>query len=101
MTERMLNITQLPFSSAEYLQLLRYEAGQYYRAHHDTSHHYTSFAQGHRIYTLFFYLSDVEEGGETHFPRLPDAIGSEGGAVARRIGDTPKNASLVSKGGQR
>ena len=35
LTERMLNITKLPTGNAEYLQILKYEPGQFYKVHHD------------------------------------------------------------------
>lgn len=69
LTERMLSVTGLPYNHAEYFQVLRYEAGQFYRSHHDQqSGHWTP--QGVRLYTFFVYLSDVEEGGGTSFPTL-------------------------------
>ena len=32
---RLSNMTGVPETNAEYLQLLRYEEGQFYKAHHD------------------------------------------------------------------
>ena len=68
-TERMMNITQLPVNNAEYFQILRYEPGQFYKSHHDQqTAHWTP--QGVRVYTFFIYLSDVEAGGGTKFNDL-------------------------------
>ena len=50
--------------------MLRYTPGQYYRTHHDFGPSQVKLACGPRILTFFLYLSDVEEGGETAFPRL-------------------------------
>jgi len=59
----------VPYNHSEYFQVLRYEEGQFYRAHHDQqSGHWTP--QGVRLYTFFVYLSDVEEGGGTRFTDL-------------------------------
>uniref|UniRef100_A0A7S4AYU3 Fe2OG dioxygenase domain-containing protein n=1 Tax=Chrysotila carterae TaxID=13221 RepID=A0A7S4AYU3_CHRCT len=68
-TERILNITQVPFNNAEYFQVLKYEPGQFYKAHHDQQSAHWS-PQGVRLYTFFIYLSDVEAGGGTRFPML-------------------------------
>ena len=35
LTDRMLNVTRLPYNNAEYFQILQYEQGQFYKAHHD------------------------------------------------------------------
>jgi prolyl 4-hydroxylase len=51
-------------------QVLRYQPGQHYRTHHDFGPSQVKLACGPRILTFFLYLSDVEEGGETAFPRL-------------------------------
>jgi len=68
-TERMMNISQLPLNNAEYMQILKYEPGQFYKQHHDQqTAHWTP--QGVRLYTFFVYLSDVEEGGGTKFNNL-------------------------------
>jgi predicted 2-oxoglutarate/Fe(II)-dependent dioxygenase YbiX len=68
-TERMMNVTQLPVDNAEYMQILRYEPGQFYKQHHDQqTAHWTP--QGVRVYTFLVYLSDVEAGGGTKFNDL-------------------------------
>lgn len=55
-------VTQIPDANAEYLQLLRYEIGQYYEVHHDYIDEIKNRLDGPRILTLYMYLSDVEEG---------------------------------------
>jgi len=68
-TERLMNLTSMPVNNAEYMQILRYEKGQFYRRHHDQqSAHWTP--QGVRVLTLFVYLSDVTAGGGTKFNDL-------------------------------
>jgi hypothetical protein len=66
---RMLDILRMPEPNAEHLQTLRYEVGQFYAVHHDQNADPRS-VWGPRVYTFFLYLSDVEEGGGTRFPRL-------------------------------
>jgi len=66
------NITGLPFSNTEYVQMVRYQPGGAYTRHMDTSHHFSRTFAGHRIYTLLVYLTDVHpwQGGQTSFPKL-------------------------------
>lgn len=64
------NATGVPDDNSEYLQLLRYEVGQFYRTHHDYIAHHTTRQEGVRILTVFLYLNDVEAGGGTDFPKL-------------------------------
>lgn len=60
----------------ELLQGQRYEIGQEYRLHCDTFPGNARYwpqmkaTGGQRVWTTMIYLCDVEEGGETHFPRL-------------------------------
>jgi len=61
---------QIPENNYEFLQLVRYGEGKYYREHHDSNEQYVEMPMGPRILTFFFYLNEVEEGGETSFPRL-------------------------------
>ena len=68
--ERIEKVTQVPYGNYEQFQVLRYLPGQYYRTHHDYGVSQKSLACGPRVLTFFLYLSDVEEGGETDFPRL-------------------------------
>lgn len=67
---RIAEITGMPRKNMEFLQVLRYDVGQQYRKHHDTT--LLSYVQpcGPRVATFFIYLDDVEEGGETVFPHL-------------------------------
>jgi hypothetical protein len=46
------------------------EVGQYYGGHHDYIPAHAQLPCGPRVFTLFMYLSEVEEGGETTFERL-------------------------------
>eukprot|EP00545_Synedropsis_sp_CCMP1620_P004966 CAMPEP_0119007782 /NCGR_PEP_ID=MMETSP1176-20130426/3245_1 /TAXON_ID=265551 /ORGANISM="Synedropsis recta cf, Strain CCMP1620" /LENGTH=459 /DNA_ID=CAMNT_0006959997 /DNA_START=21 /DNA_END=1400 /DNA_ORIENTATION=- len=64
------NVTGIPEVNNEYLQLLRYEVGQFYQTHHDYIPHHTERQQGVRTLTVFLYLNDVEAGGGTEFPTL-------------------------------
>ena len=72
--ERLARITMLPAYHGEDMQVLKYQPGQKYDAHHDVGELSSkSGAQlaadgGHRVATVLLYLSDVEEGGETAFP---------------------------------
>eukprot|EP00937_MAST-01D_sp_MAST-1D-sp2_P005700 g5700.t1 len=74
---RIENMTGVPRSHSEDLQVLRYRKGQFYDHHHDAFDpaEYASMAAeyeyGHknRLLTVFWYLTDVEEGGHTAFPR--------------------------------
>lgn len=67
-------ITNLPEEHSEFLQLLKYDVGQYYRTHHDYIDVQLERQPGVRILTIFLYLNDVEEGGGTNFPQLNPPI---------------------------
>lgn len=68
--KRMEDITGIPMTNFENLQLVRYTVGQYYKQHHDYADTMDGTAPGHRILTFFMYLNDVEEGGGTKFEDL-------------------------------
>ena len=68
--QRLSNLTGIPEANSEYLQLLKYERGQYYKSHHDYIHHELRRQQGVRILTVLLYLNDVPAGGGTNFPQL-------------------------------
>jgi prolyl 4-hydroxylase len=70
MTAKLEQLTGIPESHGEFLQLLQYEKGQYYKRHHDLIPTDVNRPQGVRILTVFLYLNDVEAGGGTHFPYL-------------------------------
>ncbi|MED3727735.1 2OG-Fe(II) oxygenase [Priestia endophytica] len=55
---------------AEGLQILKYLPDQEYKAHHDYFASTSKASKNNRISTLIMYLNDVEEGGETYFPKL-------------------------------
>jgi prolyl 4-hydroxylase len=69
--ETLLGIDSMHY---EPLQLLQYQVGEKYVPHHDYSFDELGLLCGPRILTVFLYLSDVEEGGETNFPKLSMAI---------------------------
>lgn len=74
--ERVAKRVGLPLAHAEAFQVLRYSLGSEYRAHYDAYDLNTARGRrccrrgGQRIVTALLYLSAVEEGGATAFPRL-------------------------------
>jgi len=61
-------------SIAEPLQMVHYEVGQEYTAHHDFGYSQMSDPyEPSRSINVLLYLNDVEEGGETSFPRWMNA----------------------------
>ncbi|KAG7477866.1 hypothetical protein MATL_G00074120 [Megalops atlanticus] len=84
--KRVTRLTRLPSSLVELsepLQVVRYEQGGHYHAHHDSGPVYpetacthtrlaantsTPFETSCRYITVLFYLNSVEGGGETTFP---------------------------------
>ena len=60
----------VPASHGEGLHILNYEVDQQYKAHYDYFAEHSRSAANNRISTLVMYLNDVEEGGETYFPKL-------------------------------
>ncbi|XP_039908125.1 transmembrane prolyl 4-hydroxylase [Simochromis diagramma] len=84
--ERVIRLTRLPptlVDLSEPLQVVRYEEGGHYHAHHDSGPVYpetacthtrlaanasTPFETSCRYITVLFYLNSVDGGGETAFP---------------------------------
>lgn len=67
--DRILKLTGFAPGSSEMLQILRYELTQKYDAHQDYFDPGNYGPQpDNRAVTVYLYLSDVEEGGETWFP---------------------------------
>eukprot|EP01034_Spumella_vulgaris_P025125 gene25125-31544_t len=69
-TDKIQSLLQIPKHHYEPIQLLKYNVSESYITHHDFSYQELSLACGPRVLTFFLYLSDVEEGGATHFPDL-------------------------------
>lgn len=72
--ERIANVTYFPVDHAEHLYLIRYQSGQQYKPHYDFFANSPSTPPdqripGQRSATFLMYLTDVEDGGETTFPR--------------------------------
>ena len=70
----LLKFTGIPSNNYESFQILKYNVGEYYKPHHDSSGAKDSSVSGHRILTFFLYLNDVPEGGETRFTNLDISV---------------------------
>ena len=72
----MARLAELPATHSEPISILHYSPGQEYKPHQDyfvgTAAGDTRIEQqgGQRKVTVFTYLSEVQEGGETDFPEL-------------------------------
>lgn len=56
----------------ENTQIVKYEVGQQYKTHYDyfPNNYLLKINNNQRQYTIFIYLNDVDDGGETEFPNL-------------------------------
>lgn len=87
---------------ADGIQILRYELGQAYVAHHDyfpaqqsEDHSWNPFKGGsNRFATVFLYLSDVEVGGQTVFPQSARLTADKSEDLVKRLGDAPSKEYL-------
>jgi len=105
--QRVMEVTKAPIDNQEDAQVLRYQNGQRYSAHHDffDPQYYKSRENAgvftlidggrkNRFITVFWYLSDVEEGGETIFPR------SGGAEQPSNFNDCTKGLKVTPKEGK-
>jgi prolyl 4-hydroxylase len=78
---RTASLVRHPRNHQEPVQVLRYGATERYTTHHDyfdpslyqadkQTLRLIAYGNRNRMITVFWYLSDVEEGGETVFPRF-------------------------------
>ncbi|GKY90334.1 hypothetical protein MPSEU_000007400 [Mayamaea pseudoterrestris] len=79
--ECMNKLTGIPNANAEYLQLLKYEIGDFYETHHDYIPLLKESLPGPRILTVFLYLNDVEQGGGTRFTDLNITVNVKRGSA--------------------
>ena len=77
--KRISSIMNIPIEHGEGIQILQYTPGQEYKAHHDFFSSSSKVANNNRISTLIMYLNDVEEGGETYFPKLNLSVSPQKG----------------------
>ncbi|URM34729.1 2OG-Fe(II) oxygenase [Cytobacillus firmus] len=77
--KRVSQIMNIPVEHGEGLQILNYKIGQEYKAHFDFFSSTSRAAGNPRISTLVMYLNDVEQGGETYFPKLNLSVSPQKG----------------------
>jgi prolyl 4-hydroxylase len=92
-SELVAKVTGLSTKNQEEWQVLRYKPGQEYKPHFDAANPFSDDylgtierdrkrGWGRRVYTFFIYLNNVEEGGETYFPKLDVKISPKPGKAA-------------------
>ncbi|XP_057378430.1 prolyl 4-hydroxylase subunit alpha-1-like [Daphnia carinata] len=86
-TRRVGDITGLDMATAEDLQVVNYGIGGHYEPHFDYARKeevnaFKDLGWGNRIATWLFYMSDVEAGGATVFPKLNLALWPQKGSAA-------------------
>jgi len=77
--KRISQIMTIPVEHGEGLQILNYDIGQEYKAHLDYFSSENRVVNNPRISTLIMYLNDVEQGGETYFPKLNYSVSPQKG----------------------
>ncbi|MFA9559276.1 2OG-Fe(II) oxygenase [Evansella sp. AB-rgal1] len=77
--KRISQIMSIPVEHGEGVQVLHYQIGQEYKAHFDYFSSASNRVNNPRISTLVMYLSDVEHGGETYFPKLKFSVSPQKG----------------------
>ncbi|TDL31273.1 2OG-Fe(II) oxygenase [Jeotgalibacillus sp. S-D1] len=68
--KRISSIMNIPAEHGDGVQILKYTPGQEYKAHFDFFTSKSKEIKNNRISTIIIYLNDVEQGGETFFPKL-------------------------------
>lgn len=74
--KKICDLLDFPVDHTESLQCIHYEPTQEYQAHYDSYDLDTPIGirccrkGGQRLATALIYLSDVDDGGETYFPKL-------------------------------
>ena len=126
LTSRISELVRLPVLNFESYQVLRYTLGQKYDVHHDESDDAQLTVSGPRAVvsledgligsanppqTFFLYLSDVEEGGETFFPKLNISVKPRKGSALlwpsvlsdnpERVDERTSHAALPVKRGDK
>ncbi|KAM3620712.1 uncharacterized protein V6R79_000896 [Siganus canaliculatus] len=111
---RVTRLTRLPptlVDLSEPLQVVRYEEGGHYHAHHDSGPVYPETACTHtrlaanssipfetscRYITVLFYLNSVEGGGETAFPVADNRTYDEVSLIRNNVDlmDTRRNCNI-------
>lgn len=77
--KRLSSIMNIPIEHGDGLHILKYTPGQEYKAHFDFFAPTSPAAKNNRISTLVLYLNDVEQGGETFFPKLNFSVSPQKG----------------------
>ncbi|OQV15947.1 Prolyl 4-hydroxylase subunit alpha-2 [Hypsibius exemplaris] len=85
--QRIGMLTGLDMDYAEELQIANYGIGGHYEPHFDfarkaESKAFTSLGMGNRVATFLLYMTDVEAGGGTVFPRLNLSLWPKKGSAA-------------------
>ena len=99
---RLLRMGAYRENMADGIQILRYELGQAYGDHHDyfprvqSDDHAWDPSKGgsNRFATVFLYLSDVEFGGQTVFPKSQKLTSEKSEELVRRLGEAPSEEML-------
>ncbi|RLN71985.1 hypothetical protein BBJ28_00000979 [Nothophytophthora sp. Chile5] len=105
--KRTADLTKLPISHQESVQVLRYEHTQHYDQHLDyfsVERHRKNedvlkkieYGHKNRMATVFWYMSDVAKGGHTNFPRaggLPPPPSNKG--CPQGVSVAPKKRKVV------
>ena len=82
--ERAARLLKVKLKQIEPIQIVKYEPGEQYDNHYDWFKHpkKTRDSKGQRLKTIFVYLNDDYEGGETAFPKLDYKYkGNKGDAI--------------------
>ncbi|EFX85841.1 hypothetical protein DAPPUDRAFT_208740 [Daphnia pulex] len=86
-TRRVGDVTGLDMATAEDLQVVNYGIGGHYEPHFDYARKeevnaFKDLGWGNRVATWLFYMSEVEAGGATVFPKLNLALWPQKGSAA-------------------
>lgn len=102
--ERISSLVNIPLSNSESLQVIYYKINERYKPHYDgwEENDVYNISKGQRLFTCIIYLNNVEEGGETEFPKLNIKIVPKKGRIAifsNTHKDTDKLHELTLHGG--